>query len=91
VCPYASTIAILTSKPRLDKDTEAIVQQLVKEKFGNLTVITIAHHLDTIMDYDLIGVMDRGAFVEVGEPQVLKIIPNGHFQRLINLDRSEGE
>lgn len=37
-------------------------------RFRDYTVITIAHRLNTIADYDTVIVMDKGKIVEVGSP-----------------------
>ena len=48
--------------------TDQFIQKCIKTKFRDVTVITIAHRLNTIADYDKIIVMDRGRIVEIGHP-----------------------
>lgn len=48
--------------------TDAFIQKVVREKFANTTVITIAHRLNTIADYDKVIVMKKGRIVEEGTP-----------------------
>ena len=43
----------------------------VKQHFTGKTVINVAHKLDTIIDYDLVAVMESGRLVEVGHPRSL--------------------
>lgn len=43
--------------------TDTFIQLIIKEKFQNCTVLTIAHRLDTIMDSDKIMVLDFGQLV----------------------------
>lgn len=43
--------------------TDHFIQNCIKTKFNNTTVITIAHRLNTIADYDKIIVMDRGRII----------------------------
>ncbi|KAK0620015.1 P-loop containing nucleoside triphosphate hydrolase protein [Immersiella caudata] len=50
----------------VDVDTDATVQQVVREQFDGYTVIVVAHRLDTIMGSDVIVVMKNGGIVEVG-------------------------
>ena len=52
----------------VDMETDAFIQQTIREKFGDTTVITVAHRLDTIADYDVVMVMDSGRVVETGSP-----------------------
>ncbi len=39
--------------------TDSFIQKVLKTKFKDTTVITIAHRLDTIADYDKIIVMSK--------------------------------
>jgi ATP-binding cassette, subfamily C (CFTR/MRP), member 4 len=52
----------------VDMRTDAFIQNVIREKFTNTTVITIAHRLNTIADYDKVIVMKRGRIVEQGAP-----------------------
>lgn len=47
----------------VDPQTDSLIQQTVRKKFVDCTVITIAHRLNTIMDSDKILVMDQGCLV----------------------------
>jgi ATP-binding cassette subfamily C (CFTR/MRP) protein 4 len=44
----------------VDMMTDNYIQACIKTKFKDTTVITIAHRLNTIADYDRIIVMDKG-------------------------------
>ena len=52
----------------VDMQTDSFIQKVIREKFAKTTVITIAHRLNTIADYDKVIVMKRGKIVEQGEP-----------------------
>ena len=58
--------------------TDAFIQKVLKERFTDTTVITIAHRLNTVADYDQIIVMNKGKIVESGSPHKL-IQRNGLF------------
>ncbi|KAG5478612.1 hypothetical protein LSCM1_06015 [Leishmania martiniquensis] len=53
--------------PALDRQ----IQATVMSAFSAYTVITIAHRLHTVAQYDKIIVMDHGAVVEMGSPREL--------------------
>ena len=55
----------------LDGAGDAVIQQLLREEFRECTKIVVAHRLDTILDSDVIVVMDGGRVVEVGKPEML--------------------
>ena len=47
----------------VDMRTDDLIQKVLKSKFKNTKIITIAHRLNTIADYDKIIVMHRGRVV----------------------------
>ena len=67
----------------VDYKTDQIIQQVIRDKFANSTVLTIAHRLNTIMDYDKIVVLDQGHVVEYDCPNILEMKENGFFNRLL--------
>lgn len=40
----------------VDVETDALIQDTIKDKFSDCTIITIAHRLNTIMDSDRSGI-----------------------------------
>ena len=52
----------------VDMQTDAFIQKVIREKFTKTTVITIAHRLNTIADYDKVIVMKRGKIEEQDSP-----------------------
>ncbi|KAJ7731940.1 P-loop containing nucleoside triphosphate hydrolase protein, partial [Mycena maculata] len=66
----------------IDVETDQAIQQTLRSSFGSATIITIAHRISTIRDYDRILVLDNGHVVENGSPNDLVNIPGGIFRRL---------
>ncbi|KAI8835602.1 hypothetical protein BJ741DRAFT_523647, partial [Chytriomyces cf. hyalinus JEL632] len=48
--------------------TDGRIQSAIRREFGGSTVLTIAHRLKTIVDYDRVIVLDQGQIVENGWP-----------------------
>ncbi|CAI9724597.1 resistance-associated 1-like isoform X1 [Octopus vulgaris] len=55
----------------VDMETDALIQETIRSEFKDSTIITIAHRLNTIMDYSKIIVMDKGRICEFDSPAVL--------------------
>ncbi|NXG80683.1 MRP1 protein, partial [Baryphthengus martii] len=55
----------------VDLETDKLIQSTIKSQFEECTVLTIAHRLNTIMDYTRVLVLDRGEVVECGTPDHL--------------------
>ncbi|ALC42695.1 CG10505 [Drosophila busckii] len=68
----------------VDADTDQLIQQTMRTTFAHCTVLTIAHRLHTVMDYDRILVMDAGQIVEFGAPHQLLQNPLGALLKLVN-------
>ncbi|KAJ2159317.1 hypothetical protein GGF46_003109 [Coemansia sp. RSA 552] len=55
----------------VDYDTDVAIQQIIASSAWKLSVISIAHRLQTVATYDRIYVMDQGKVVESGAPLTL--------------------
>ena len=55
----------------VDIETDSIIQKALRTKFSNVTVLTIAHRLNTIIDYDKILVLSKGEVLEYDTPKNL--------------------
>lgn len=63
----------------VDFETDSLIQKTIREQFANVTVLTIAHRIHTILDYDKILVLDKGMVAEFDSPANLLKNPNGIF------------
>ena len=66
----------------IDLETDALVQKCIRKDISNCTVLTIAHRLNTVIDYDKILVLDAGQVMEFDTPTNLLNNPNSHFSQL---------
>ena len=55
----------------VDLETDDLIQATIRTEFSRCTVLTIAHRLNTIMDYTRIMVLDQGMVKEFEAPQTL--------------------
>ena len=67
----------------IDNDTDKIIQDIVRKKFKDCTVLIIAHRLRTIINSDQIIVMEDGACVQSGKPSDLFKEENSLLKKLI--------
>uniref|UniRef100_A0A3B5M4E0 ABC-type glutathione-S-conjugate transporter n=1 Tax=Xiphophorus couchianus TaxID=32473 RepID=A0A3B5M4E0_9TELE len=65
----------------VDLETDTLIQSTIRTQFEHCTVLTIAHRLNTIMDYTSVIVMDRGHISEMDSPANL-ISQRGQFYRM---------
>ncbi|KAG2012494.1 hypothetical protein GB937_007089 [Aspergillus fischeri] len=63
----------------VDRESERMMQEIIRAEFRHYTIIAVSHRLEMIMDFDRVVVMDRGEVVEVGSPAALKGTPGSRF------------
>ncbi|KAK1236146.1 hypothetical protein PQX77_000617 [Marasmius sp. AFHP31] len=69
----------------IDYKTDSVIQTSLRNELPkDVTVITIAHRLQTIMDADRILVLDEGHLVEFDSPQNLLEKENGLLKTLVD-------
>ncbi|CAG8565444.1 11234_t:CDS:10, partial [Racocetra persica] len=64
----------------VDYKTDCLIQKTIREEFVNSTVITIAHRLRTVIDYDKVLVM--GKVIEYDSPYILLQKPGSTFRAM---------
>lgn len=67
----------------VDMITDKIVQEVIKHHFSDKTILTIAHRVASILNYDTIVVLQNGSVLETGSPDDLKIKEGGAFSGMI--------
>ncbi|OQV19026.1 Multidrug resistance-associated protein 1 [Hypsibius exemplaris] len=68
----SSKIVILDeATASIDSVTDLLIQETMKRELRDCTVITVAHRLSTIMNYDRIMVLEQGEVVEFDAPEIL--------------------
>ncbi|CAH0557528.1 unnamed protein product [Brassicogethes aeneus] len=67
----------------MDPETDALLQNTIKENFKNCTVFTIAHRLHSIIECDKVLVLDRGNVLEYDHPKTLLKNREGSFSKMV--------
>lgn len=68
----------------IDYATDSKIQETIRE-LESSTIITIAHRLQTIVDYDKVLVLDKGCVMEYGHPWELMKIKDGQFKSMCEM------
>lgn len=68
----------------VDPHTDDMIQKVLRGKLihGGTTVLTIAHRLNTIADYDRVLVLANGGVGEFGDPKKLLRKPSSLFYKM---------
>ncbi|KAK7204872.1 putative ABC bile acid transporter [Myxozyma melibiosi] len=66
----------------IDYNTDAQIQETIREEFSDTTILTIAHRLRSVIDYDKILVLDAGMIKEYDSPHALLQIPDSIFRSM---------
>ncbi|EKD03427.1 hypothetical protein A1Q2_02282 [Trichosporon asahii var. asahii CBS 8904] len=65
----------------IDAETDTMISETIRTEFTDSTILTIAHRLHTIIDFDTVIVMDKGSIAEMGSPYEL-LRKKGRFYKL---------
>ncbi|KAJ2500948.1 hypothetical protein GGH96_002362 [Coemansia sp. RSA 1972] len=86
----AKVLVLDEATAAIDNATDTIIQESIRKEFKNCTVLTIAHRLNTIIDSDMILVVDGGRLAEYDTPQNLLEDKNSLFAKLVEEARATG-
>merc|ERR1712166_648395 len=78
----AMVVVLDEATSSLDHASDQALQQTIRSEFKGSTVLTIAHRIDTIIDSELIIVMDAGEAVELATPAELLSNSTSRFASL---------
>merc|ERR1712190_427998 len=67
----------------VDAETDKLIQGTIRTVFERQTILTIAHRIDTILDYDKILILDKGRKLEFGTPRALLLDPHSKFTKVV--------
>jgi ATP-binding cassette subfamily C (CFTR/MRP) protein 1 len=68
----------------VDSESENVVQKAIKSTFHDRTVIAIAHRLETVIDADMIMLMNSGKIEEYDRPGVLLQDHSSLFSHMVD-------
>eukprot|EP00472_Partenskyella_glossopodia_P011974 CAMPEP_0197515660 /NCGR_PEP_ID=MMETSP1318-20131121/723_1 /TAXON_ID=552666 /ORGANISM="Partenskyella glossopodia, Strain RCC365" /LENGTH=350 /DNA_ID=CAMNT_0043064087 /DNA_START=615 /DNA_END=1667 /DNA_ORIENTATION=- len=74
----------------IDFKTDKLIQTTIADTFKDVTVLTIAHRIETIRNYDRILVLDAGKIAEFGHPEEL-LKKGGIFAGLVKESEASEE
>ena len=74
---HSQIILLDEATANVDHGTDKFIQDKINEKFKDCTVLTVAHRLTTIANYDRILVMDKGRVAEFDSPYHLLVEVEG--------------
>ncbi|NXH19972.1 MRP7 protein, partial [Bucco capensis] len=80
----AKVLCIDEATASVDQKTDQLLQQTIRQRFADKTVLTIAHRLNTILDSDRVLVMQAGRVAELDSPTRLSQKDGSLFQHLLH-------
>lgn len=66
----------------LNLTTNQEIHRIIQNKFQEYIIIIVSHHLDIVMDFDAVVVIDNGYMVKKGQPQLLLEKEESRFREL---------
>ncbi|TFK50640.1 multidrug resistance-associated ABC transporter [Heliocybe sulcata] len=78
----SSVIVLDEATSSIDFATDAKIQETIREEFNDSLLLTVAHRLKTVIDYDRLIVLDNGQIAEFDTPYNLIQKDDGIFRHM---------
>jgi ABC-type multidrug transport system fused ATPase/permease subunit len=78
----SSIIILDEATSSIDFATDAKIQATIREEFGSSLLLTVAHRLRTVIDYDRLIILDKGQIAEFDTPFNLMHRESGIFRNM---------
>ncbi|XP_019264239.1 PREDICTED: putative ABC transporter C family member 15 isoform X2 [Nicotiana attenuata] len=79
----SSILVLDEATASVDAATDAVLQKIISQEFRNRTVITVAHRIHTVINSDLVLVLNEGRIAEYDSPAKLLEREDSFFSKLI--------
>ncbi|CEJ81616.1 hypothetical protein VHEMI01736 [[Torrubiella] hemipterigena] len=73
----------------MDRQSDALVEQVIRERFSDATVIVVTHRLPSVAKCNDIMVLDSGRIVEMGSPKGLLKAKSVFYSMVMQSDDAE--
>ncbi|GJJ74307.1 hypothetical protein EMPS_06665 [Entomortierella parvispora] len=80
----AKVVVLDEATASVDLATDSLIQKAIRVDFADSTVITIAHRLNTVIDYHRVLVMDQGQVAEYDTPHALLQDRSSAFSKMVD-------
>ncbi|KAG7443764.1 multidrug resistance-associated ABC transporter [Guyanagaster necrorhizus] len=87
----SSIIVLDEATSSIDFATDAKIQTTIREEFTQSLLLTVAHRLRTVIDYDRLIILDKGKIAEFDTPLRLIEMEDGIFRNMCLKSGSFGE
>jgi ABC-type multidrug transport system fused ATPase/permease subunit len=86
---HSKIILIDEATANIDVKNDTLIQKVIREKFRDSTVLTIAHRLSTLQHSNKIMVMEAGELIEFGSPDELESNKQGMYSTMMSKNAEE--
>merc|ERR1712013_776493 len=83
ICRKSQILLLDEATSSVDPTTDKLIQATIRKEFADQTVLTIAHRIDTILDYDKILILEAGNVLEYASPKTLLDDEESKFSEIV--------